>query len=171
MSKDCPALPPGHVVRDATMADIRALESCYRQASHAERIRAADGRTLRYFVVEVDREVVGFGRLVLAEPLHQRKVGYLPRIVNLNVRQDMRGRGLATSLIQAMEQVARAAGHRVLYIGVHPQNAQALPLYRRLGYEPVEGQPAREPLESVDPGSVHRSDARQALYLAKFLAQ
>ena len=126
-------------VRDAVLADVPALDRCYGQASHAERIRTADGKNRRYLVVEVAGEVVGFGRLFLEQPPDAHRFPYAPRICNLNVRPDMRGRGLATLLIREMERLALAAGHRVLYLGVNKDNATALSLYRRLGYEPIPG--------------------------------
>src|ERR1035437_4916365 len=85
--------PLNYVVRDATVADVAALDRCYDRANHAKRIAAADGKACRYVVVEVDGEVVGFGRLWLANPPGPPKEAnspYVPRICNLNVRGDMR---------------------------------------------------------------------------------
>jgi GNAT superfamily N-acetyltransferase len=138
------------VVRDATPADVPALTACYAPARHAERIRAADGRTVRYLVVEVAGEVVGFGRLVLVQPAHGRLMRYLPVIMNLNVRADMRNRGLATVLIRTMERMAREAGCHVLHIGVHRQNTPAFSLYRSLGFAPFDD-------PAVDPDAARRA--------------
>ena len=160
---------PAHMVRDATAADVAALKRCYRPADHAERIRTADGRARRYLVVETDGQVAGFGRLVLAETPDLPMVGLVPRIVNLNVRPDLRRRGLATALIREMERLARAAGHERVYIGVSPGNSPARSLYTRLGFAPMEPQPPRRPMESAEPGGVRHRRGRGAIWLVKAL--
>jgi ribosomal protein S18 acetylase RimI-like enzyme len=132
---------PAPVVRDATMADLAALERCLPRADHAERIRTADGRARRYLVAESGGEVAGFARLFLTGSRSEPDALPFPRMANLNVRPDMRGRGLATALIREMERLARAAGHEAIYLGVHEENAPARSLYERLGYRPIEGAP------------------------------
>jgi GNAT superfamily N-acetyltransferase len=168
MNEARPTPLPAPVIRDASMADLEALERCYRRADHAERIRTADGRTRRYLVVELEGEVVGFGRVMLAASPSDRAALCFPRIANLNVRPDMRRRGLATALVLAMERIARAAGHRVVHMGVNRDNARAGPLYRRLGYEPVEGPPA--PDSPADARGLPPRRGRGVITLAKRLA-
>jgi GNAT superfamily N-acetyltransferase len=49
----------------------------------------------------------------------------------------MQGRGLGTLLIRTMEELAREAGHRVIFIGASRLNLRAQELYQRMGYVPV----------------------------------
>ncbi len=132
---------PLPLIRDAAMADLAALELCYPGVDHAGRIRGADGLAVRYLVIESGGEVTGFGRLFLAAPLSGGAGLPPPRVSNLNVRPDLRGRGLGSALVREMERLARAAGHGVLHIGVSRENERALALYRRLGYDPLAEQP------------------------------
>ena len=136
----CPA-----VVRDATPADVPALERCYGKADHRDRVRTADGKNLRYLVAEVDGQVVGFGRLALVWHPAVSGAAFFPRMSNLNVREDMRRRGFGTLLIKTMENLTRAAGYPRICVGVQTGNDVALRLYTRLGYQPITGQPAAAP--------------------------
>ncbi|MBN1558381.1 MAG: GNAT family N-acetyltransferase [Lentisphaerae bacterium] len=128
--------PPAHRIRDAVPEDVPALDQCY-PADHAARIRRADGRNARYLVVETAAgEVVGFGRLTLDPPTWMGRQGNRANFINnLNVREDMRGRGFGTALIRAMEEMARAAGCTALHMGVKKDNEKVLSLYTRLGYQ------------------------------------
>lgn len=60
-----------------------------------------------------------------------------PELLNLNVAEACRGRGVGTALIRAAESVAAAAGE--LVIGVATDNPAARRLYERLGYRATGG--------------------------------
>lgn len=134
---------PAVNVRDATIDDVPALRACLDIERHAERIASADGFHSRYVVVEAGGQVVGFGRLTLRLSEVREKWGaaVAPRITNLNVREDMRGRGFGSALIVGMERMTVEAGFDRLHIGAHPQNKRTLGIYLRLGYEVMEQQP------------------------------
>jgi ribosomal protein S18 acetylase RimI-like enzyme len=55
-------------------------------------------------------------------------------IAELSVAEKMRGQGIGTRLIQAMEDVARARGHHTAVIGVLAASRRVHALYNRLGY-------------------------------------
>ena len=55
-------------------------------------------------------------------------------IAELAVSEAMRGRGVGTRLIAAMEELARERGYRTVVIGVLAQNTRVKGLYHRLGF-------------------------------------
>ena len=164
MSRDRSAVADAAVVRDATLADVPGLERCLDRANHRKRVQAADGRSSRYLVVEVDRQVVAFARLVLAPPGDRPALPYLPKIVNLNVRPDMHSRGLGSLLIGEIERIARSAGCRVLHIGANTDNPRALALYQRLGFAPVDAPPAEGTPEFAEADRLRHAGV---IYLSK----
>ncbi|GAA3447120.1 GNAT family N-acetyltransferase [Planomonospora venezuelensis] len=50
---------------------------------------------------------------------------------------DHRGRGVARSLLKALEDLARARGHAVLRLATGHLQPEAINLYRSSGYEPI----------------------------------
>ena len=62
----------------------------------------------RYLCAEVDSRVVGFGSLTLNHSL--RQAGPVGRLDDLVVDRDYRCRGVATLLVQAIEEIAVGAG-------------------------------------------------------------
>jgi ribosomal protein S18 acetylase RimI-like enzyme len=55
-------------------------------------------------------------------------------IAELSVAEGMRGYGVGTRLIAAIEEIARARGYKAVVIGVLVQNTRVKGLYSRLGY-------------------------------------
>jgi ribosomal protein S18 acetylase RimI-like enzyme len=55
-------------------------------------------------------------------------------IAELSVDEGMRGYGVGTRLIAAIEEIARARGYKAVVIGVLVQNTRVKGLYNRLGY-------------------------------------
>lgn len=76
------------------------------------------------------------GRVVGHGALHARPGGVLS--VAMVLRREGRGRGGGQRLLEAMEAHARAAGIHKLDLEVWTDNARAIALYARAGYE-VEG--------------------------------
>lgn len=58
----------------------------------------------------------------------------VPEIESLNVREDLRRRGVGTGLVRAAEQAAATAGYRSCWLAVEPGNLGAYRLYKQLGY-------------------------------------
>jgi GNAT superfamily N-acetyltransferase len=50
------------------------------------------------------------------------------------VRETLRGSGIGSRLIAAIEDIARTRGHHTTVIGVLVKNTRAHALYARLGY-------------------------------------
>jgi ribosomal protein S18 acetylase RimI-like enzyme len=55
-------------------------------------------------------------------------------IAELSVSEEMRGQGVGSRLIAAIEDIARAGGHHTTVIGVLVKNTGAHALYDRLGF-------------------------------------
>ena len=172
-----PVLRLGHtlprVIRDATVADLALLEELRYggTALHADRLRDAGGRDTRYLVVEWDEEVVGFGSLVLRAPPTWPPLRYVPQMLDLFVRSDLRSRGAGTELIRFMESAARADGHRELHVAVDPTaNPRAHALYRRLGYTDLDPEPILERWAFTDSAGVTHRGVERLVYMRRSLA-
>lgn len=163
---------PGLVVRDAMSADVLALAAiCKSVAIHRDRVRDADGETLRYVVAAQGGLAVAFGCLVLAQPSGWPEVAHVPQMLDLYVRDDLRSQGIGTALVRAMERMAREAGQEVMYVGVDPaENARALALYRRLGYEALPGEPVEERWEFEDSDGGRHSGVERLIYMRRALS-
>lgn len=66
----------------------------------------------------------------------------LPYLANLVVRRDMRGNGLGSALVAAVEEVARRWGFNEIYLHAAKKEKRVLSLYADLGYKPL---PAYDP--------------------------
>jgi GNAT superfamily N-acetyltransferase len=55
-------------------------------------------------------------------------------VLDLSVAETMRGQGIGSALMQAMEDFARQQGHTRLMVGVLASNARTHGLYRRLSF-------------------------------------
>lgn len=69
--------------------------------------------------------------------------GELAGLFSMRTQRAYRRRGLGTAVLHALAAFAREAGAQQLYLQVEDDNL-ALPLYRRLGFEPVYGYHYRE---------------------------
>lgn len=67
----------------------------------------------------------------------------LINIHDLGVRAEMRGRGVGTALLNAVEQAARDAGCCAVTLEVDDDNHGARRLYERAGYQPGNGDQAQ----------------------------
>lgn len=131
--------------RDISQLEIRLLEERDLEALGRElgisrdhidgrwREREAGERTA--FVAELDGAMAGF------VSLEERKEfpGQL-HLFELGVLEPLRGLGIGTWLIEAIEAEARRLGLNGVYLGVGIDNVAAVRLYERLGYERV-GEP------------------------------
>jgi ribosomal-protein-alanine N-acetyltransferase len=80
-------------------------------------------------VIEVQDEIAGYGIMsVGAGEAH---------ILNVCVREDFRGRGLARKVLLYLIDRARHAGMYEAFLEVRPSNTTAARLYRSLGFEQV----------------------------------
>lgn len=159
------------IIRDIAPTDIPALASIkYGDVIHRDRMHETDGRNLRYLVVAVRGEVVGFGLLVLGQPTNWPRMKHVPQMIDLQIRGGLRGYGFGTLLISEMENMARDAGHREMFLGVDPENnSRAMRLYERLGYEPIDSKPVEDHWEYVDSAGVRHAGVEWIIHMRKAL--
>jgi ribosomal protein S18 acetylase RimI-like enzyme len=84
----------------------------------------------RVLVARVRQEIVGTVQLLLAMPPNQQ---HRAEVSKLLVHPKVRRRGIARSLMVALEEVARAEGRTLLTLDTRSGDA-AEPLYRSMGY-------------------------------------
>lgn len=90
--------------------------------------------TADHFLVRVEGEPVGAGRLVVEPPGFEGvdpALGEVAHLGRLAVSLEVRGTGLGAVLVRAIEARARERGLRVMYLGAQ---THAVPFYERLGY-------------------------------------
>ncbi len=116
------------VAPEGTLGVEPPVDEAARAASFTEILRG-DGREAAWVLEDAGR-VVGHG------VLQARPGGVLS--VAMVLRPEARGRGGGRELLRAMEAHARSAGVHKLDLEVWTDNARAIALYARAGYE-VEG--------------------------------
>jgi GNAT superfamily N-acetyltransferase len=159
-------------IRNATQEDISALACLrYGQTMHRDRLKSADGKKLRYLVVQDSYgDIVGFGLLVLAQPDDWPQVLRIPQAIDLYIDPEMRGRGYGTALLQYMEQAARAAGMEDFFLGVDPDNnVKAYELYKKMRYEDIDPEPIRDTWEYIDSDGTRHSGVDWIIHMRKEL--
>lgn len=141
-----------------TLAEVPWTDPVARELRRAQQVelsaRYGDGGTAEppaehvalTLVVAVDGEPVGCGSLreLGGDPEHAPGTGEVKRVY---VAPEARGRGLARTLMRALEDRAAGLGWRRLVLEAGLQQPDALGLYLSLGYRPVEryGEWADEP--------------------------
>jgi ribosomal protein S18 acetylase RimI-like enzyme len=145
------------LVRAYAHRDAADLEDCFVELQEYERGldpflvegRSVARRYLEYmfarcaetagavFVAEADGRAVGFVSVwarVKAEMIEEKEYEYA-YVSDLVVLPAYRGRGLGRALLDRAEEHARAAGAKILRIGVLARNAPARGLYYSFGFE------------------------------------
>jgi len=158
-------------LRDVENDDLAALSTIKpTEALHRDRMRDADSDHIRYMVAEQENTIVCFGVLVFKSPETWTKMRFLPAIVDLYVKPDLRSQGIGTSMIHEMEKIAFKRGCSEIFIGVDPDfNKRAYSLYLRLGYKPLEEEPYLEHWSfTISDGELREGD-NWIIYLRKEL--
>jgi GNAT superfamily N-acetyltransferase len=83
-------------------------------------------------VADNDGGVVGYAAGTVEEAIDEA-IPYF-YILDLSVAQTMRGQGIGSALMGAMEAFARGKGYTRLMVGVLASNTRAHQLYQRLGF-------------------------------------
>jgi len=115
-----------------------------------------------------DRAVVGHGSLLWRSSYPGFAAADIPEVHDLATAADHRGRGIATGLIAALEELARRRGHTMAGIGVglYRDYGAAQRLYARLGYRP-DGHGVTYRQVPVRPGATFPIDDELLLWLTK----
>jgi ribosomal protein S18 acetylase RimI-like enzyme len=121
-----------HLARPDVYAD--ATTKFGRDKSHW--LSSLQGEDRAAFIAELGSKAVGFITIQVVKPisplLQPMVVG---RIGSVAVSEQIRGRGVGSSLIKLAEEWARKQGATDVRLAVWEFNEQAVHLYRELGYE------------------------------------
>lgn len=132
-----PGLAAAMSVRDATPADLDGLVALENRCFAADRLSRRSFRKLIGSPTAALRLVARAGRIAGYALLFFRAGSGVGRLYSVAVDPDHRGTGLGALLIGDCETAAHARGSRSLRLEVREDNAGAIRLYRRLGYEPI----------------------------------
>lgn len=116
--------------------------------------------------------VLGYGSLLWTSQYPRFRDAAIPEIQDLVVAEQCRQRGIATRLIHALEERARAAGYtRIgLGVGLYSDYGSAQRLYVRLGYK-LDGHGVTYHNAPVAGGSQVRLDDDLLLWMVKPLIE
>ncbi len=71
----------------------------------------------------------------------------IAHVHNLQVRHELQGRGIGFRMMEFIEEKAKSLGKTTITLGVDDGNANALHLYKKLGYETFKKYEGRTPDE------------------------
>ena len=131
----------------------------------------AQGRRL-VLVALAESEVLGYGSLLWQSSYPPFALAGTPEVHDLATARRHRRRGVATSLISALEHAAADGGRTSvgLGVGLYADYGAAQRLYASLGYLP-DGHGITCRYQPVDPGSLARVDDDLVLWLTKSLSR
>jgi GNAT superfamily N-acetyltransferase len=97
-----------------------------------------------FLVAEVDRDVAGYAVATLAPPLESAKRQYVPHLAEtriyidaLGVRDAYQRRGLASRLVEAVEEWGRERGATLAATDTYVDSPLSVPFWQeRMGYRP-----------------------------------
>jgi ribosomal-protein-alanine N-acetyltransferase len=122
-------------IRRATLADLDALVALERRAFTTDHLsRRQYRRHVHSETASVLAAVDSCGLLGKAV-IFFRGNSDVARLYSIAVSHNARGRGLGEALLAAAEQVVKKRGGRWLRLEVRQDNAGAIRLYERLGYQ------------------------------------
>ncbi len=126
-------LPPALNIRAMELTDVDAVLQVEKASFVTPWSRAAfeaevgDNDLACYLVAEADGQVIGYaGMWLILDEAHVTNVALLPAY---------RGRGLGSTLMGALCEVAKTVGARRMTLEVRPSNLAAQRLYGKLGFE------------------------------------
>jgi GNAT superfamily N-acetyltransferase len=152
------------IIREAIPGDLPGLTAYrYHPSVHQQRLEDMLAGYLHYFIALDGEIVIGSGLLVFKIPPSWPPVFHvfrLPQVVDLNVQDEYRGKGIGTQLIRIMELEVKKAGLKNLYISVaEDDNPRAVALYYRLGFKRLPGKTYLDHWHTRDrEGNVHEGE-------------
>lgn len=121
-------------VRRAVAADVESLQANSPRPElglPATRFAEQEQGTGVFAVAELDATIVGSGFLDFADE------ELTPEVKNLWVNRDVRRVGVGHAIWSWLEDQAKTAGYREVFLAVDPNNEAAIPLFISLGYSPT----------------------------------
>jgi ribosomal protein S18 acetylase RimI-like enzyme len=133
-------------------------------------VEAQDAGERVVLIARLDSAFVGYGCVVWRSGYHPYERDGIPEIQDLNVLPQFRRRGIATALLDALEDLiasrSRVAG---VGVGVYADYGAAMRLYVARGYQ-FDGRGLMYDGQPVVPGSMVRIDDGATLMLTKPVA-
>ncbi len=133
--------PETVIIRPMQAADIERVAAAFaswnKPPAQYKRYWAENEAGSRVTLVAlVDGEIAGYANVLWQSDYEPFGTADIPEINDMNVLEAYRRRGIATAMIAACEDLARAAGKAVMGIGVGMDEgyANARRLYPALGY-------------------------------------
>ena len=123
------------LVRQASLEDLAAIEAIENAVFDGDRLSR---RSLRYYLnsktalvlaVDVNGDVAGYSLVAF------RKGARRARLYSIALHPAQHGRGLGRLLLGASERAAKARGAVALRLEVRTDNARAIALYEKNGYQ------------------------------------
>ncbi len=130
-------------IRAAVKDDLAELCRARNTPELYERYFAeCDGERAHFLVAEIDQRIAGFGLVYLGITNTGKKKSHLPKMSDLHVVDIYRRQGVATSLVQARESVAKRYGFSAIYVSIDPdESVGMLALVRKRKYEQLQEKP------------------------------
>lgn len=133
----------GILIREARADDLGQLcQARSNEQLFREYLEECDGERAFFLAAEILGTIVGFGLLYLDITKGGKKKSHLPKLSDLFVVKEHRGKGVATALLQAREAIAKEHGHASIYVSINPIESQAmLAMVRKHSSLPLHDQP------------------------------
>lgn len=130
-------------IRQAKIEDIEPLcRARNNEKLFIEYLEECDGEKAHFLVAEIEEKIVGFGLVYLDVTKKGKKKSHLPKLSDLYVIEEYRRKGVATSLIQARETLAKQYGYSQIYVSIDPsESSEMVSLAKKLSYIPLQTQP------------------------------
>ena len=129
-----PQQPSGIIVRRAVATDVASLQANSPRPElnlPALRFSEQEQGAGVLAVAEVNSVIVGSGFLDFADE------ELTPEVKNLYVNADARRLGVGKAVWSWLEEQARAADYKQVFLAVDPNNEAAIPLFINMGYSPT----------------------------------
>ena len=134
--------PRGIAMRDAMNAETGAMYAAFTEGNTPEvnaaidAVLSVDPATIVHTVIAVDGERV-LGHTAL-RPVSTGSTAGALEVKKVFVEPDARGTGVARALLAEAEDYARARGVTSLVLQTGPLQVDAIALYLKIGYVPIE---------------------------------
>lgn len=130
-------------IRQATVEDIEKLcKARNNEKLFREYLEDCKGGDAHFLVAEIKEKIVGFGLVYLEVTKGGKKKSHLPKLSDLFVIKDYRGKGVGTILIEARELLAKQYGYSQIFVSIDPsESSEMINLAKKLGYVAIQTQP------------------------------
>ncbi|RAO74491.1 GNAT family N-acetyltransferase [Dyella jiangningensis] len=125
-------------VRRAELSDLDDLVALEESSFATDRLsreqyrRHLDSETAQVLVASANHR-----RFLGTAVVFFRKGSKVARLYSIATHAEARGKGVGSALLEASEQLAKRRGCKVLRLEVRTDNAVAIRLYERLGYDRI----------------------------------